>query len=70
MNRQDLERLSVIELKELLHKRKIECVGIFEPQILIDLLMGNKQEYDPKATLPPSYLHLFDVSIAERLTVS
>ena len=56
-----LQSLSVTELKEILHKKQIDSVGIFDSSILIQLILGkyNNQQYTP--TLPHSYTQLFEV---------
>ena len=42
-----LRSLSVIELKDILHKKQIDSVGIFDSATLIDLILGKQdnQQY-------------------------
>lgn len=61
MEHEVLEGLSTTEIKELLYQRKIDSAGIYDRQILISLLNGKRQETDLKATLPVSYVSLFEV---------
>lgn len=56
-----LRSLSIIELKEILHKKQIDSVGIFDSATLIDLILGKQDNQDYKPKLPQSYLQLFEV---------
>lgn len=59
---EELQSLSVSELKDILHKKQIDSVGIFDSDILIKLILGtyDNQIYTP--SLPYSYTQLFEVS--------
>ena len=59
-----LESLSVAEIKEILHKKQIDSVGIFDKETLINLAIGKQITVDFKAQLPLSYLQLFTVDVA------
>ena len=61
MNSEAVEKLSTTEIKELLYQRNIDSAGIYDRYILLGLLLGKNQETDYRATLPPSYLKLFEV---------
>ena len=56
-----LRSLSVIELKDILHKKQIDSVGIFDSATLIDLILGKQDNQQYKPNLPQSYLQLFEV---------
>lgn len=59
---EQLQSLSAVELKEILHKKHIDSVGIFDSAILINLILGNHETQQSQPSLPQSYLKLFDVS--------
>lgn len=40
----ELRKLSVIELKDILHKMNIDSTGIFDPSILIRLILGGEEQ--------------------------
>ena len=61
MNPKDVEKLSTTEIKELLYKQNIDTAGIYDRDVLLGFLHGRNQETDFKATLPQSYLKLFEV---------
>ena len=61
MNSEAVEKLSTTEIKELLYQRNIDSAGIYDRHILLGLLLGKNQETDYRATLPSSYLKLFEV---------
>ena len=61
---EDLQSLSVTELKEILHKRQIDCAGIFNRDTLIEMVLGNHTSRVLYPPLPYSYTQLFEVSIS------
>lgn len=61
MNSEAFDKLSTTEIKELLYQRNIDSAGIYDRPILLGLLLGKNQETDYRATLPQSYLKLFEV---------
>ena len=61
MNSESFDKLSTTEIKELLYQRNIDSAGIYDRHILLGLLLGKNQETDYRATLPQSYLKLFEV---------
>ena len=56
-----LSALSVIEIKEVLNKKHIDNVGIYDKETLINLASGKQQSIDFKARIPLSYIQLFEV---------
>ena len=58
-----LRSLSTIEIKEILHKKQIDSVGVYDKETLINLALGRKPETDYSSQLPVSYLSLFEVTI-------
>ena len=57
----DLKKLSVIELKDILHKKNIDSTGIFDPSVLIRLILGGEEQAHFEPTFPESYMRLFEV---------
>ena len=58
---EDLQSLSAIELKEILHKKQIDCAGIFDRDTLIEMVLGNHTNRVFYPSLPYSYTQLFEV---------
>ena len=56
-----LRSLSIIELKEMLHKKQIDNVGIYDQESLIALLLGKNEQQEVEIKLPESYMKLFQV---------
>ena len=61
-----LRSLSTIEIKEILHKKRIDSVGVYDKETLISLALGRKPETDYSSQLPVSYLSLFEVTVVVR----
>lgn len=57
----ELRKLSVIELKDILHKKNIDSTEIFDPSILIRLILGGEEQVQFEPTFPDSYMQLFEV---------
>lgn len=58
-----LKQMSVIELKEILHKRNIDSTGMFDPSVLIRLIQGEDPYPQLQCSFPESYMRLFDVEL-------
>ena len=58
-----LKQMSVIELKEMLHKRNIDSTGIFDPSVLLRLIRGEDPYPQLQCSFPASYMRLFDVEL-------
>lgn len=57
----ELKKMSVIELKDILHKKNIDSTGIFDPSILIRLIQGGEEQVQFESSFPESYMRLFEV---------
>ena len=53
--------LSTVDIKEMLHKKQIDSVGIYDREALIQLALGKAQEIDFGSQIPESYIELFEV---------
>ena len=61
MDHLSLSSLPTVDIKEMLHKRQIDSVGIYDREALIQLALGKAQEIDFASQIPESYIELFEV---------
>ena len=61
MDYQSFSSLSTVDIKEMLHRRQIDSVGIYDREALIQLASGKAQEINYESQIPESYIELFEV---------